>query len=138
MPSDKSIMVCLFFLQPLEVSTVLFSSATFIWKAPVASRSLEAAQFSVLPAHCTRARGSWPLWQALGSAHGVGSPRCQVPATCSAWRRQIRAGRAREPLPVGGLAGRSHARLSKLQSLRLDLPWNRLVQGMARSWQREA
>lgn len=77
-----------------------------------------------------------PLWQDLGPAHDVASLGCQVLATCFAWRRQIRAGRVRKPLPVGRQAWHPDAGLSKLQPFRLELPWNKSVQGMARSWQR--
>lgn len=46
------------------------------------------------------------------------------------------AERVRKHLLVGRLVWQPSARLSKLHSFRLGLPWNKLVQGMAVSWQR--
>lgn len=120
----------------LEIINVLFSyfhsekpqelpGATKLPQFPVSSYSLHWWQ---------EAPGL--LWQALGSSHDVASTSCQVSATCSAWRRQIRTGRARRPLPVGRHVCQPNAELSKLQPFRLELPWNKSVQGMARSWQR--
>lgn len=45
------------------------------------------------------------------------------------------AERVRKHLPLGRPAWQPSARLSKLHSFRLGLPWNELVQGMAVSWQ---
>jgi len=42
----------------------------------------------------------------------------------------------RKPLSTGRVAWEPNARLRKLQSFWLDLPWNRMEQGMARPWQR--
>lgn len=128
---------CPSFLPPCWKSLMFFSSAisfrvplelpgaTKLPQSPVSSYSLHSWQ---------EAPGL--LWQALGSSHDVASTYCQVSATCSAWRRQIRAGRARKPLPIGRHVCQPNAELSKLQPFRLELPWNKSVQGMARSWQR--
>lgn len=107
------------------------------WRALVASRSQEAAPSLSLPnsLHWWQ-EAPGPLWQALGSAHDVASPCCQVPATRSAWKRQIRAGRARKPLPAGRQDWQPEAGLNKLQPLWPELPWNKSVKGMVRFWQR--
>lgn len=79
----------------LKIGTGFFSSALFTgqpWWLPGAMKPPHFLVPSYSLHRWQEAPG--PLWQALGSAHDVASPCCQVPATRSAWRRQIRAERA--------------------------------------------
>lgn len=138
-PSDESITTCLFFPRALHWKSVLGSSLRLCSLA--SPGGFQESRSSPISLSLPNSLHWWqeapgPLWQALGSAHDVASPCCQVPATRSAWKRQIRAGRVRKPLPAGRQDWQPEAGLSKLQPLWPELPWNKSVKGMVWFWQR--
>ena len=110
-PSNETITEYLFFLQPpvLGISACVLLFCKFHLETPSGFQELCLSLLIALVA-----RGTWAFLASFGSAHDVGFPCCQIPATGSAWRRQIRGGRARKTRPVGSLTWQPDARLSKL------------------------
>ena len=124
----------LFSASDLEISTWCSSLCVFSFGEPL--WFLGVMKLLSLSIHCPRGRvllclsGKFGvcIWWGLCLLPGPCDLLCLEDADKGSW--------VRKPLPAGRVAWGPNARLRKLQFFQLDLPWNRMVQRMARQWQR--